>query len=77
MPGGDHQGMPLAHRELIKNGISHLGFRDHRPIRWEGTEGTRGRLVHTGGLTGFKKISAKAHPLMRKSLLNLAQGWLR
>ena len=42
MPGGDHQSMPLAHRELIKNGISHHGFRDHRPIRWEGTEGTRG-----------------------------------
>jgi len=32
MPGGDHQGMPLAHRELIKNGISHRRFRDHRPI---------------------------------------------
>ena len=40
MPGGDHQGMPLAHRELIKNGISQRGFRDQRPIRWEGTEGT-------------------------------------
>ena len=40
VPVGDHQGMPLAHRELIKNGINHRGFRDHRPIRWEGTEGT-------------------------------------
>jgi len=68
MPGGDHQGMPLAHRELIKNGINHRGFRNQRPIRWESTEGTRGRLVHAGGLTCFKKISAKAHPLMRKRL---------
>jgi hypothetical protein len=58
MPGGDHQGMPLAHREHIKNGISQRGFRDHRPIRWEGTEGTRGRLVHAEELTCFKKISA-------------------
>jgi hypothetical protein len=39
MPGGDHQGMPLAHRELIKNRIGHFGFSDHRPIGWEGTEG--------------------------------------
>ena len=39
MPGGDHQGMPLAHRELIKNRIDRCGFSDHRPIGWEGTEG--------------------------------------
>jgi len=71
MPGEDHQSMPLAHRELIKNGISHRGFRDHRPIRWEGTEETRHRLVHAGGLPCFKKISAKGHPLMRKSLSKL------
>jgi hypothetical protein len=56
MPGGDHQGMPLAHRELIKNGISNRGFRNHRPIRWEGTEGTRGRLVHAGGLNGLMAL---------------------
>jgi len=56
MPGGDHQGMPLAHRELIKNGISHHRFRDHRPIRWEGTKGTGGRLVHDGGLNGLMAL---------------------
>ena len=39
MPGGDHQGMPLAHRELIKNRIDRCGFSDHRQIGWEGTEG--------------------------------------
>ena len=39
MPGGDHQSMPLAHRELIKNRIDRCGFSDHRPIGWEGTEG--------------------------------------
>ena len=39
MPGGDHQGMPLAHRELIKNRKDRCGFSDHRPIGWEGTEG--------------------------------------
>jgi len=53
MPGGDHQGMPLAHWELIKNRISHRGFCDQRPIRWEGTEGTGGRLVHAGKLSGL------------------------
>lgn len=59
MPGGDHQSMPLAHRELIKNGISHRGFRDHRPIRWEGTKGTGGRLVHAGGLNGWMVLWAR------------------
>lgn len=39
MPGGDHQGVPLAHREHIKNRIGHCGFSNHRPIGWEGTEG--------------------------------------
>jgi hypothetical protein len=39
VPGGDHQGMPLAHRELIKNRIDRCGFSNHRPIGWEGTEG--------------------------------------
>ena len=28
MPGGDDQGMPLAHRELIKNRIDRCGFRN-------------------------------------------------
>jgi hypothetical protein len=37
--GGDHQGMPLARRELIKNCIDRCGFSDHRTIGWEGTEG--------------------------------------
>jgi hypothetical protein len=41
VPGGDHQGMPLAHRELIKNRKGHFGFSDHRPIGSEGTEGAR------------------------------------
>ncbi len=39
MPDGDHQGMALAHRELIKNRIDRCGFSNHRPILWEGTEG--------------------------------------
>ena len=39
VPGGDHQGMPLAHRKPIKNRIDRCGFSDHRPIGWEGTEG--------------------------------------
>ena len=52
MPGGDDQGMPLAHRELIKNRIDRCGFRNRGPIRWEGTEGTGCRLVHAGGLNG-------------------------
>ena len=39
VPGGDHQGMPLAHRELIKNRIDRCGFSNRRPIAWEGTEG--------------------------------------
>jgi len=56
MPGGDHQGMPLAHRKLIKNGISQRGFRNHRPIRWEGTKGTCRRLVHAGGLNGLMAL---------------------
>jgi len=56
MPGGDHQGMPLAHRELIKNGINHRGFRNQRPIRWEGTEGTGGRLNHAVWINAFMTI---------------------
>ena len=52
VPGGDHQGMPLAHRELIKNCIDRCGFSDHRPIGWEGTEGAGYRLAHAGGLNG-------------------------
>ena len=40
MPSWDHQGMPLAHRELIKNRIDRCGFSNHRPIGWEGTERT-------------------------------------
>ena len=52
MPGGDHQGMPLAHRELIKNRIDRCGFSDHRPTRREGTERTGCRLDHAGGLNG-------------------------
>ena len=39
MPSGDHQGMPLAHRKLIKNRKGRCGFNNHRPIAWEGTEG--------------------------------------
>ncbi len=39
MPSGDHQGMPFAHRKLIKNRKSRCGFSDHRQIGWEGTEG--------------------------------------
>ena len=41
VPGGDHQGMPLAHRELIKNRIDRCGFSDHRTIGWKGTKGAR------------------------------------
>lgn len=40
VPGGDHQGMPLAHRKPIKNRIDRCGFSNHRSIGWEGTEGT-------------------------------------
>jgi hypothetical protein len=40
MPSWDHQGMPLAHWEHIKNRIGRCGFSDHRPIRWKGTERT-------------------------------------
>ena len=49
-PGGDHQGMPQTHRELINNRKTHRGFRDQRPSRWEGTEGTGRCLVHAGVL---------------------------
>ena len=52
VPSRDHQGMPLARREHIKNRIGRCGFSDHRPIGWEGTEGTGGRLDHAGGLNG-------------------------
>ena len=52
MPSGDQQGMPLVHRELIKNRIDRCGFSDHRPIGWEGTEGAGCRLDHAGGLNG-------------------------
>ena len=52
VPGGDHQGMPLAHRELIKNRIDRCGFSDRRTILWEGTEGAGCRLDHVGGLNG-------------------------
>ena len=50
MPGGDHQGMPLAHRILIKNRIDRCGFSDYRPTRREGTEGAGCCLDHAGGL---------------------------
>ncbi len=46
VPGRDHQGMTLAHRELIKNRIGRCGFGDHRPIGWEGTERTGCRWDH-------------------------------
>ena len=52
MPGGDHQGMPLAHRELIKNRIDRCGFSDYLSTRREGTEGAGCRLDHVGGLNG-------------------------
>ena len=39
VPGGDHQGMPLAHRKPITNRIDRCGFSNRRPIGWEGTEG--------------------------------------
>ena len=39
VPSGDHQGMALAHRELIKNREDRCGFSNHRPIGWEGTKG--------------------------------------
>jgi len=77
MPGGDNQGMPLAHRELIKNGISHRRFRDQRPIRWEGTEGTGRRLVHAGGLTCFKKFSASTSFNEKKSHKIWPPDWPR
>jgi hypothetical protein len=38
VPGGDHQGMPLAYRKPIKNRKGRCGFSNHRPIGWEGTE---------------------------------------
>jgi hypothetical protein len=56
MPGGYHQGMPLAHRELIKNRIGRCGFGDHRPIRWKGTERTGCRWDHAGGLNGSMTV---------------------
>jgi len=46
MPGGDHQGMPLAHRELIKNGISHRGFRDLFYDKFLGNQETALGIVH-------------------------------
>ena len=52
MPGGDHQSMPLAHRELIKNRIDRCGFSDYLPTRREATEGAECRLDHAGGLNG-------------------------
>ena len=52
MPGGDHQGMPLAHRELIKNRIDRCGFSDYLTTRREATEGAGCRLDHAGGLNG-------------------------
>ena len=52
MPGGDHQSMPLAHRELIKNRIDPCGFSDYLPTRREGTERTGCRWDHAGGLNG-------------------------
>jgi hypothetical protein len=39
VPRGDHQGMPFAHRELIKNRKGRCGFSNHQLIGWEGTEG--------------------------------------
>ena len=52
MPGGDHQGMSLAHRELVKNRIGRCGFSDYLPTRREATEGAGCRLDHAGGLNG-------------------------
>ena len=52
MPGGDDQGMPLAHRELIKNRIDRCGFSDYLSTRREGTEGAGCRWDHAGGLNG-------------------------
>ena len=52
VPGRDHQGMPLAHRELIKNRIDRCGFSDYLPTRREGTERTGCRWDHAGGLNG-------------------------
>ena len=34
VPGGDHQGMPLANRELIKNRKGRCGFSDYLSTRW-------------------------------------------
>ena len=31
MPSGNHQGIPLARQQLIKNRIDRCGFSDHRP----------------------------------------------
>ena len=56
VPGRDHQGMTLAHREHIKNRIDRCGFSDHRLIGWEGTEGAECRLVHAGGLNGSMAV---------------------
>ena len=52
MPCGDHQSMPIAHRELIKNRIDRCGFSDYLPTRREGTERTGCRWDHAGGLNG-------------------------
>ena len=52
MPGGDDQGMPLAHRVLIKNCIGRCGFSDYLSTRREGTEGAGCRWDHAGGLNG-------------------------
>jgi len=47
MPGGDHQGMPLAYREPIKNRKDRCGFSDYLPTRREGAEGAGRRLDHS------------------------------
>jgi len=56
MPGGDHQSMPLAHRELIKNRIDRCGFSDYLPTRREGTERTGCRWDHAGGLNSSMAV---------------------
>ena len=56
MPGGDHQSMPLAHRELIKNRIDRCGFSDYLSTRREGTEGAGCRWDHAGGLNSSMAV---------------------
>jgi hypothetical protein len=56
MPDGDHQGVTLTNRELIKNCIDCCGFSNYRSIGWGCTEGAECRLVHARWFTGSMAV---------------------